>query len=86
MARQTVESCNYLKDLLMLKHIQKPDALTMSGLINYNYHRLYFVDFGSGSGLLLEPISNMIGIYREITENEHWFINLAKLNYNRNLK
>jgi hypothetical protein len=38
-APQTVESCNYLKDLLMLKHIQKPDVLTMSGRINYNYHR-----------------------------------------------
>ena len=35
----TFESCNYLKDLLMLKQMQKPDVLTISGRFNYNYHK-----------------------------------------------
>jgi hypothetical protein len=38
-APQTAESCNYLKDLLILKEMQKPDALIISGRFNYNYHK-----------------------------------------------
>jgi hypothetical protein len=39
LAPLTAESCNYLKDLIMLKQMQKPDDLTISGRFNYNYHK-----------------------------------------------